>query len=495
MQLNREKIQKTVTVSWPFLILALYILLNSILILHHENWRDEAQAWQIAKQLSLPDIFRQLKYEGHPCLWYLILFPFAKLGFPFGCIGFISLFFMAIAVWLILKKAPFCILVKVLLVFSPFFVYYYPVISRSYCLIPPLLAWLAALYPRRKEKPLWYGAALALLTQTHIFMIGLSFLLSFSWFMETVFVWRKEKTGHKLPVQNIQGLGISLASGLFLIWELLGSATTNASVDVHISSSLSSNLHRINVASQWGMDELLKMGVDDPTWKILRLLLVAGAVVLLFYSWKEASIYIGTSVMQVLMFAYIYLASPQKAMLLAHGLVFVLWIIMEEKKEVRMWKWFWQLALAVLALMATNGHKPLILNDMDQAYSSSKEMAAYIREHVPEDVPLIAASDIAVEAAAAYLPERVIWYPITENAVTFLVWDGVRTGSITYEEMLERVKKQYPDAKGIYFLCGEENNVSGWEDQLPQMQELVRMEGNASNESAILYYIQMPVSK
>ncbi|MEI3526389.1 MAG: hypothetical protein V8Q27_09885 [Eubacteriales bacterium] len=176
--------EKTKKRFWPILLLAVDLAVNMALILHHENWRDEAQAWQIAGLLDLKGLFAQLKYEGHPCLWYLILMPFAKLHAPFGSMNGISLALMAVAAWLVLTRAPFSMPVRVLTVFSGFFLYYYPVISRSYALVPPLLALLALCYPRRMEKPLPYGILLALLTQTHIYMLGLSAALSFFWLLE-----------------------------------------------------------------------------------------------------------------------------------------------------------------------------------------------------------------------------------------------------------------------------------------------------------------------
>ena len=136
---------------WPVLAVFLYAAFQLFLLAHHENWRDEAQAWQIAKNLDLPGLFAQLRYEGHPCLWYLILMPFAKLGLPFVSMNFVSVAVMTGAAWLLMKRSPFGWPVRLALVFGGFYVYYYPVISRSYCLIPLLLAWLAVLGDRPED--------------------------------------------------------------------------------------------------------------------------------------------------------------------------------------------------------------------------------------------------------------------------------------------------------------------------------------------------------
>lgn len=73
--------------KWNCLALASYLLLNGVLLWCYDPWRDVAQAWLIARDLSVPELFAQLRYEGHPCLWYLLLMPFAKLGFPYPPCG------------------------------------------------------------------------------------------------------------------------------------------------------------------------------------------------------------------------------------------------------------------------------------------------------------------------------------------------------------------------------------------------------------------------
>ena len=67
---NRKK-------SILFLLSLLAILINFILMLTHEAWRDEAQAWLISRDLSPLEMIKQMSYEGHPILWYFILAPFS----------------------------------------------------------------------------------------------------------------------------------------------------------------------------------------------------------------------------------------------------------------------------------------------------------------------------------------------------------------------------------------------------------------------------------
>lgn len=443
--------KERVRMYWPVLALLAYVGVNLFLLSRHENWRDEAQAWQIAKNLGLGGLFAQLRYEGHPCLWYLILMPFAKLGMPFSCMGLISLAFMSVAAWLVLKKAPFSWPVKLVLVFGSFFVYYYPVISRSYSLIPPLLAVLAVLYPCRKEKGILYGAALAALTQTHVYMAGLSFLLSFFWLCETAAdLWKQKQPGENKSA--LAGLGLSLLSGLFLAWELLGSTELNPSIDVHISSSPSYNLYRISVGAQWAVDNALGIGLSDRAWKLV---LAAAFVCLLLLLWLILDKNKGTA-----------------------------------RKSRRLQLAVWQTALVLLSLTASDGHAQAVLRDVKEPYSAGEAAAAYIRESVPEDAVLAVASDVAVFSTAAYLSERGIWYPVTGEQITFSVWNEERLETIEYDEMIRRVREQFPEAEDMYLICGGSNNISGLENYLPGLEEKFRQEAMLPEESVVIYYVR-----
>jgi hypothetical protein len=68
----------------PRLALALYVALVALLLPRHEPWFDEGQAWLMARDLGLGELFlHKLRYEGTPGLWHLLLAPLAKAGLPY----------------------------------------------------------------------------------------------------------------------------------------------------------------------------------------------------------------------------------------------------------------------------------------------------------------------------------------------------------------------------------------------------------------------------
>ena len=136
----KKNLKKLINFLWNnklyIIIMTIYTIIGFKILLSHESWRDEAQAWLIGRDLSFIEMLKQMYYEGHPCLWSMILAPFAKLGFPYFTMNIISYTIMWITAILILKKAPFPKIIRIILIFSIPFMYNYSVIARNYCLIP-----------------------------------------------------------------------------------------------------------------------------------------------------------------------------------------------------------------------------------------------------------------------------------------------------------------------------------------------------------------------
>src|SRR5581483_782628 len=58
-----------------------FALVVGAAMFRHEMWRDELQAWLIAKASSTPsDLLHNTRFEGHPILWYAVLWPFAHMS-------------------------------------------------------------------------------------------------------------------------------------------------------------------------------------------------------------------------------------------------------------------------------------------------------------------------------------------------------------------------------------------------------------------------------
>ena len=188
----------------------LYLLFNGILLILHEPWRDEANVWLMARELSPFGLLREIKYQGHPCLWYFVVMPFAKIGLPFRTIGVISYLIMALTAGIFLWKTPLHVATKGFCLFSPVFTYFYPVIARNYCLIA-LLAWQ---YRERNTHTIRYGLLLGLLVQADTIAIPIAGLISAMWLTENLWQWFRAKEFRTVK-KVLAGIWIPAVSLLF----------------------------------------------------------------------------------------------------------------------------------------------------------------------------------------------------------------------------------------------------------------------------------------
>ncbi len=430
------------------LLTACYVVMNLLIALRHEMFRDEAQAWLIARDLSLGQLFSQLQYEGHPCLWYLLLFPFAKLGLPVEIMAVLSLSLMGIAAWLLLTKAPFSNAAKTVCILSGAFVYYLPVISRSYALVPPLLMLTAVLYPDRQKKPVLYALALLMLSQTHVLLCGLVGMLMLFWALERLALLRKKQVS---VGASWLALGIML-TGVCLLVALLPGATMNDSAMPMRGASDTSVIEVLKRAffifgdAQRTLNSLFLYEHGNWYYSILLLPLFGACVV---FGWrclrrapKPTLAFLAAFAWQMFVYVFVYSYSMQRLLLLLWQFLFCAWLAMAEADQSTTiahkscqapqggWNLFTAMNVAVLSLALLT--IPRIYTDVrfevgvSGFYSRAGDVAHYIQTQLPADAVLIADSEAEAAPVAAYLPKGRVYNPLRQNFQNFSTWDGNR---------------------------------------------------------------------
>ena len=149
-----------------------YVALLTYAIPRHEPWADEAQAWQLARSLSVPELFRHyLRYEGSPGLWHLWLAGLSSIHVSYGGMHWATGIIATIGIALLIFLSPFPRYIKLSLPFTFFLAFQYVVVARSYSLVPVLLFAIAASWRRR---PLLVALLLGLLANVamHAFAIS-----------------------------------------------------------------------------------------------------------------------------------------------------------------------------------------------------------------------------------------------------------------------------------------------------------------------------------
>lgn len=152
------------------ILAAVFFCVAAVGIWHHEMWRDEWQAWMLARDsASLAELLGQLWVEGHLPGWYLGLFGLGRFVRDPAVMQVGNLLIATGAIYLLGRFAPFSWAMKVLMAFGYFLAYEYAVFSRPYVLGILALFTFCALFPVRRRRPLAVAAALLLLASTSLY--------------------------------------------------------------------------------------------------------------------------------------------------------------------------------------------------------------------------------------------------------------------------------------------------------------------------------------
>ncbi len=134
--------------------LSLYAALVAFAIPYHEPWADEAQAWQLARSLSLSELFHTyIRFEASPGLWHFILWILVHLHVGYAGMHWFCGVMALSATALLIFKAPFPRYLRLSLPFTFFLLYQYAVVARNYVLVPVLLFLIAWYWKKSPALP------------------------------------------------------------------------------------------------------------------------------------------------------------------------------------------------------------------------------------------------------------------------------------------------------------------------------------------------------
>ena len=156
-------------------ILAIYSLAVGVTLFHHAMWRDEMQAWLIARDSAdIGALFHNLRYEGHPALWHLMLMPLTRLSRDPVLMQALHFCIAVTTIVLVLWQAPLSRFEQALFPFGYFMLFEYAVKARSYALGCLLIVLICMLWRYRRQHPLIMALLLALLANVHVLFMILS---------------------------------------------------------------------------------------------------------------------------------------------------------------------------------------------------------------------------------------------------------------------------------------------------------------------------------
>ncbi len=195
------------------LILPLFAILYLIIVIYtsyyHEVWRDEVRPLSLViESQSLKHLFINLHNEGHPSLWYLILYGFYSIINNYVVLKVAIISVATLSICLFLSTSPFTSLQKVLFIFGYFPIYEYSVFCRSYGLSMLLLFCFCILYPLRFKRIILLSVILFLLSQTNVHSLIIVISIYISLIIE--FIVKRNKLVNKFEIKYNFVTGLTL---------------------------------------------------------------------------------------------------------------------------------------------------------------------------------------------------------------------------------------------------------------------------------------------
>jgi len=200
---------------WPeACTLAAFAALIAYAIPFHEPWADEAQAWQMARTLSVAELFKTyLRYEGSPGLWHLLLWTLNRAHIGYTGMHWVCGLIAVAATAVLLFCSPFPRYLKLTLPFTYFLAFQYALVARNYVLAPLLLFLVAVFWKRR---PLLLTVLLGLLANTSLHLAVISGGLAIVFVVEQ---WREGRLRQRAQQRNLLACALLLmAFYAFAIW-------------------------------------------------------------------------------------------------------------------------------------------------------------------------------------------------------------------------------------------------------------------------------------
>ncbi len=182
---------------------------------YHEFWKDEWQAWLVARDMGWGELAGFLYYEGHPGLWYFYLKvwtlfssgandPFLlQLAHALVMVGVYYLLFFRL-------KMPFLVKVLLLLSYYPFFEY--GMVSRGYAFVMLLGYGIVTLIEKPEKNWKWLALLFFLFCQTEVYAVMMAGALIFYLFLEKRKALYQNSNLRNIALGAVAGLAVFILS-------------------------------------------------------------------------------------------------------------------------------------------------------------------------------------------------------------------------------------------------------------------------------------------
>jgi len=413
-------------VAWAALVV--YVVATAVIAAHHEPWRDEADAWLVARDADAKTFVRRAALAGTPTLWYAMLVPLARGGAPYDAQKVLHLAIAVASVALILFRSPFPWLTKLAAAFSYYFAYEYAVVVRNYALSVLLLLLIALWYATRFVRPYRYALLVALLANTNTHGLFIAALLGLFFIYES----RRWKPA-----------AVMLLGGLVCVAQLAAAPGEGATSFIRFQPGA--------FAVALGHAFLPTLGFAAAP--LLGAAIVACATVWLWRRRVLLGLLWASYAVLACIFTFVWLGGPRHTGLLLVLLLVVTWIALDEAQGPARARTACLVLLTLSLLVADIITIGVFRADYRYAYSGAKEIADFLKTHGLAKNTIAAHSETTTSAVAPYL-DHPLWYAGIEEPGTFAMWDKKFDAGldVPYPEAVRRIRRHFGHDPGVLVL-------------------------------------------
>lgn len=388
----------------------LWLLLCGILLVGyvvHEPWRDETQAWLMARDMDFFQLWSNAGTEGHPIGWHLLIKPLIWLGLPFTSLRIVNIVLVLLAAGIVLYKAPFRTWQRGVIALSiPF--QYFGVWARSYSLLLAVSMALAAVYARRHERPLLYAVLLGALANIFTLFMPFAGLMGLWWACETISLPRERR---RFVLQGV------------VLWSLLMLAAVHQIIPP-------ADMMNIRMSSRW--DEFLQSLSLQRYWTVFGFVTIPALCILpwIVMLWRNDRI-LGVIAFVSMGFFQVFQMVVYKLRDRHFFVCFVIMIVTTWILQLRIEKYRWdparfRIIFACFFILTTiscyEGFRLLRVEYVDTTSNAWNAMP-FVQKYM-QNVPIAAHKYLRASTFLVSMPDKKFWSPVSRQWETFARFDS-----------------------------------------------------------------------
>jgi len=493
---------------------AIFFVIGLIGIINHAMWRDEINVWLMTRDSSsIAELFKNVKYEGHPALWYICLYILNQITHDPIIMQFFHLLLGVTSAYIFVRFSPFTKLQKVLFCFGYLPFYEYLLISRNYAIGVLLVFVFCGLFARRTNNYILLSIVLSLLANANAYCLLLAIALGATLIFEYI----------TTPIK-IKKIDLLFSLTIFLIGIFLSLLLLIPPQDSVLAGGMSGwvlqfDFMRLTTALTriWsGYISIIvpndKNQIEMTIFALISLGLVS--FVALFLSRKPVALFLYLfGNIEILIFTYIkFLGGPRHYGHLYILLIASLWIAsyyprnsFENQNKISA---IAKLKQAVQAGITFAEHHQrtffmLILyaqllagivafgRDLVIPFSASRETARFIQQQKLDKMLIIGSKDYAISPLCGYLNTK-IYYPEISSMGSFVLFTKQRK-EVDDQEILAQTSRLVKGEKkqALLILNRELNNEVSANNSSLSISSLSKFTNSfMSDEKYYLYLVQ-----